>query len=91
MFANVKDATRALSWNGHTLLGKKIVVRSSATGRNFSTYSSFLQVAASFLSLPEAKRGIRQKSAQICGVDLKKFRFVKCDDRNWCCLTSGTQ
>jgi len=76
LFANVEDATHALSLNGDTLLGQKIVVRSSATEGFQYSLTHFLQVAASFLSLPEAKRGIRRKSVHICGVDLKKIRFV---------------
>jgi hypothetical protein len=36
LFANVEDATHALSLNGDTLLGERIVVRSSATCRDFS-------------------------------------------------------
>lgn len=90
VFANVEGATRALSLNGDTLLGKKIVVRSSATDGLRYSRTHFLQVTASFLGLPEAKRGIRRKkSVQFCGVDFTKLRFVRRDDRYCCCLTAG--
>lgn len=81
LFDNVDDATHALSLNGDTLLGNKMVVRSWAKGNEIRRRHSLschfiLQVATSFLSLPEAKRGVTPKTVQICGVNVTKFRFV---------------
>jgi hypothetical protein len=87
LFDNVDDATHALSLNGDTLLGNKMVVRSWAKGNEIRRRHSLscrfiLQVATSFLSLPEAKRGVTPKTVHICGVNVTKFRFVHAHTRN---------
>lgn len=86
LFDNVDDATHALSLNGDALLGNKIVVRAWAKGKKVADVTHrclfILQVAASFLSLPEAKRGVTSKSVHVCGVNFTKIRFVPSYTRN---------
>jgi hypothetical protein len=63
-------------------------------GQNKSQTSlmAILQVAASFLSLPEAKRGVTPKSVQVYGVNFTKIRFVpKLHSKIVSCLTTGME
>jgi hypothetical protein len=39
--------------------------------------SFILQVAPSFLALPEARRTIRRKPISVCGVNLTRIGFVQ--------------
>jgi hypothetical protein len=80
MFVSVDGATKALFMHNEPLLGKRIVVCSQAMYLRLLlliVVSFILQVAPSFLALPEASRGIRRKPISVCGVNLTKIRFVQ--------------
>ena len=80
LFVSVNGATQALFKHGVILLGKRIVVCSRAKYKDLLlliVVSFILQVAPSFLALPEARQGIRRRPISVFGVNLTKIRFVQ--------------
>lgn len=79
LFASMDGATRALFKDSSVLLGKKIVVCSGVKVKykGCCLLIVILQVAPSFLALPEASQRNRRKPISVLGVNLTKIRFVE--------------